>query len=303
MSSVNILGYAAAFLDAVTGAYPLGDGYRMYLPSLMRFSAPDDASPFGAGGVNCYAYCAGDPINRADPTGHNPLSVEEIYNEIRREVQPMERLPGRAAEHPDSNLDSVAEAQAANPVHLGQGISRAGQADGSMADFPRAPKQRAPHELGLLPPPLIIDSIPTDPVAVNRLVTAAYYLGQLRVVPYDDIDSTLIAEWQVNIELNGRSLDAMDPRLDDLLKPLGFSRQNNFVDRRIPWILSVEETYPSNVLVNIALGGPNPGPDGFRLIHLRRDIPSTFRYPKRQYSREFKREVIHYLELASGGQP
>ncbi|WP_369790733.1 hypothetical protein [Rouxiella sp. WC2420] len=27
-------------------------------------------SPFGEGGINPYVYCAGDPINRAAPSGH-----------------------------------------------------------------------------------------------------------------------------------------------------------------------------------------------------------------------------------------
>lgn len=36
----------------------------------MRFTNPDSLSPFGAGGVNPYAYCGGDPINNADPSGH-----------------------------------------------------------------------------------------------------------------------------------------------------------------------------------------------------------------------------------------
>lgn len=35
----------------------------------MRFSAPD-WSPFGEGGINPYAYCAGDPINSSDLFGH-----------------------------------------------------------------------------------------------------------------------------------------------------------------------------------------------------------------------------------------
>ncbi|ANN72542.1 RHS repeat-associated core domain-containing protein [Bordetella bronchialis] len=64
------LGFTGARADPVTAAYPLGNGYRWYLPALMRFNAADDLSPFGAGGINPYAYCTGDPVNYGDPSGH-----------------------------------------------------------------------------------------------------------------------------------------------------------------------------------------------------------------------------------------
>lgn len=69
-------GYNGERVDLVSGSYHLGNGYRAYNPVLMRFNSPDSLSPFGEGGINPYAYCAGDPVNHTDPTGH--LSWQSI---------------------------------------------------------------------------------------------------------------------------------------------------------------------------------------------------------------------------------
>ena len=66
------LAFKGAYLEPVTGTYPLGNGYRFYHPKLMRFSTADSESPFKAGGINTYAFAACDPINNSDPTGRNP---------------------------------------------------------------------------------------------------------------------------------------------------------------------------------------------------------------------------------------
>lgn len=63
--------YAGEMREADTGWYLLGE--RPYSTTLRRFLAPDYASPFGGGGVNRYAYCGGDPVNRIDPSGHTWL--------------------------------------------------------------------------------------------------------------------------------------------------------------------------------------------------------------------------------------
>ncbi len=49
--------------------YLLGNGHRLFNPGLMRFHSADSFSPFGSGGLNTYAYCGNDPINRVDPSG------------------------------------------------------------------------------------------------------------------------------------------------------------------------------------------------------------------------------------------
>jgi RHS repeat-associated protein len=60
--------YTGEVREAGTGWYLLGQ--RAYSPTLRRFLGPDRLSPFGAGGVNRYAYCSGDPIDRVDPGGN-----------------------------------------------------------------------------------------------------------------------------------------------------------------------------------------------------------------------------------------
>lgn len=66
----SLLGFNGERPDPVTGCYLLGNGYRAFNPVLMRFISPDSWSPFGRGGINPYTYCAGDPVNNRDDSGH-----------------------------------------------------------------------------------------------------------------------------------------------------------------------------------------------------------------------------------------
>ncbi|WP_087503432.1 RHS repeat-associated core domain-containing protein [Pseudomonas sp. SID14000] len=49
--------------------YLLGNGHRLFNVGLMRFHSADSLSPFEKGGINAYAYCTNDPVNRSDPSG------------------------------------------------------------------------------------------------------------------------------------------------------------------------------------------------------------------------------------------
>jgi RHS repeat-associated protein len=64
------LGFNGELREVQLRGYLLGNGYRAYNLILMRFHSPDSWSPFGRGGLNAYMYCAGDPVNFSDPTGH-----------------------------------------------------------------------------------------------------------------------------------------------------------------------------------------------------------------------------------------
>lgn len=87
MNHTSAISFTGNYLDSVVEGYPLGSGYRWYLPPLMRFNTADDLSPFSTGGPNPYAYCEGDPINFDDPTGHmmsppDPEVLEEVPHEV-----------------------------------------------------------------------------------------------------------------------------------------------------------------------------------------------------------------------------
>jgi len=73
-SQASMLGFKGEQVDGHSGTYLLGNGYRAYSPTLMRFLAPDSWSPFGVGGRNAYCYCSGNPVAGLHPSGHADLS-------------------------------------------------------------------------------------------------------------------------------------------------------------------------------------------------------------------------------------
>ena len=82
------LGFNGELFESWTGHCLLGNGYRAYSPVLMIFIQPDSWSPFGAGGLNAYAYCKGDPVNAADPTGHMPFKQLLQFGRVNRFPSP-----------------------------------------------------------------------------------------------------------------------------------------------------------------------------------------------------------------------
>lgn len=82
-----LLGFNGEPPDPLTGHYLLGNGYRAFNPVLMRFNSPDSLSPFGEGGLNGYAYCVGDPVNRVDPTGHFASRLFQFIDDLSRALK------------------------------------------------------------------------------------------------------------------------------------------------------------------------------------------------------------------------
>lgn len=68
-------GFNGQWFERLPQGYLPGAGYRLYAPSLARLSAADRLSPFGAGGINSYAWCNADPVNFNDPTGRSPARI------------------------------------------------------------------------------------------------------------------------------------------------------------------------------------------------------------------------------------
>ncbi|KRP44625.1 RHS repeat-associated core domain-containing protein [Pseudomonas libanensis] len=69
MADLQLPAFNGQRLDAAVNLYFLGNGQRAYDPDLMIFLQADPLSPFDQGGLNGYAYCAGNPVNMMDPSG------------------------------------------------------------------------------------------------------------------------------------------------------------------------------------------------------------------------------------------
>ncbi|WP_235867914.1 RHS repeat-associated core domain-containing protein [Pseudomonas ogarae] len=109
----SLLGFNGERPDPITGHYLLGQGNRAFNPVLMRFNSPDELSPFGDGGINPYAYCGGDPVNRYDPSGNGSLPFLKLKLGIKRIATPIGSPPA-----PLTALDpsSRAISRAASPA-------------------------------------------------------------------------------------------------------------------------------------------------------------------------------------------
>ncbi|WP_256831571.1 RHS repeat-associated core domain-containing protein [Pseudomonas sp. Pse1] len=124
---LSLLGFNGERPDPMTGHYHLGNGYRQFNPVLMRFNSPDGWSPFGGGGLNAYGYCEGEPINRADPTGHSV--VRSIFKGIKNlsgvrkpgkfHQQNIKRiLDGAQLNYKNETLVTGLTADVLNPINL-----------------------------------------------------------------------------------------------------------------------------------------------------------------------------------------
>nr|WP_314492374.1 RHS repeat-associated core domain-containing protein [uncultured Pseudomonas sp.] len=77
-------GFKGERRDVLLQSYHLGNGYRVYCPSLARFLQTDRFSPFLEGGVNAYAFAGNDPVNHWDPTGRFTQPIDLIVTTVRK---------------------------------------------------------------------------------------------------------------------------------------------------------------------------------------------------------------------------
>lgn len=117
-----LLGFNGEPFDPLTQRYHLGHGYRAFSPSLKRFNSPDSISPFGAGDLNPYIYCLGDPVNNKDPDGH--ITVGQFITDTTRTIWRLFKPTNRQmiAFHGSSSIYEKSLAAGIDPKNIGEGI-------------------------------------------------------------------------------------------------------------------------------------------------------------------------------------
>lgn len=144
-NTAGLIGFAGQLPDPLTGHYLLGNGHRAFNPPLMRFNSPDRLSPFGDGGLNGYAYCAGDPVNYVDPDGQAGVRVLAALSKLlARGGRPLQVARQgvkhlAAARHPTA---LASEAVAQPGLLIGTPSNLAEQRISAVKDFFRVPGRR-----------------------------------------------------------------------------------------------------------------------------------------------------------------
>ncbi len=81
----TVLGYTGQYRDPVVPGYQLGNGYRTYLPALMRFARPirRATAPSGRAASIPMPIAGATPVNGTDPSGHFDLfGLESTWNSV-----------------------------------------------------------------------------------------------------------------------------------------------------------------------------------------------------------------------------
>ncbi|MCF1489254.1 RHS repeat-associated core domain-containing protein [Pseudomonas sp. AA27] len=100
-------GFDGELLDALGGHYLLGNGVRAYAQTLMRFRSPDVLSPFGAGGINTYAYCSGNPASFVDRTGRARDRIPSLTGMAQTAIFSFDPLINSTLPYPKDKLKAV----------------------------------------------------------------------------------------------------------------------------------------------------------------------------------------------------
>ena len=133
-NNISTLGFNGEYLDDILDNYHLGNGYRAYNPTTMQFTAPDDMSPFGKGGINPYVYVSCDPINNTDPTGHF-LGMSVTIGGLLRTLFPM--LPKNLGFHSiiEAGEENIMNASIDEGIDAVIGLVSAGIADPAIPEL------------------------------------------------------------------------------------------------------------------------------------------------------------------------
>lgn len=101
----GLSGHNGELCEGILSTYALGNGYRHFSPTLQSFYRADNLSPFTV--LNSYAFCAGDPVNWSDPSGHMPLSALAKAMAIRKARRRIGRFKMKVAEVDKRTLRGV----------------------------------------------------------------------------------------------------------------------------------------------------------------------------------------------------